>query len=138
MSRLILAELTCIRHLVSLFTIHFSHLTVLYCNIALQTRFPVLYGEYSTDFPFDPTSQSSLIYCIISVYQYLNIIHWSFYLNCELKQVQKIMLSKWYRVYVNIWHISIYICMCLCILYLYCRLKKSLILNEDVYFSRRS
>ena len=38
-SRLILAELTWIRHPVSLFTIHFSHLTVLYCNIALQTSF---------------------------------------------------------------------------------------------------
>ena len=35
----ILAELTWIRHLVSLFTIHFSHLTVFYCNIALQTHF---------------------------------------------------------------------------------------------------
>ena len=42
-SRLILAALTWICHLVSLFTMCFSHLideiTVLYCNIAFQTRF---------------------------------------------------------------------------------------------------
>ena len=35
-SRLILAELTWICHLVSLLKIRFSYLTMLYCNIALQ------------------------------------------------------------------------------------------------------
>ena len=60
-SLLILAELTCICHLVSLFTIHFSHLTVLCCNIALKTHFwCYVYDEYSTDFCFDPPLQSSL------------------------------------------------------------------------------
>ena len=38
-SRLILAELTWICHRVPLFTIRFSHLTILYCIIALQTHF---------------------------------------------------------------------------------------------------
>ena len=38
-NRLILAKLTGICHLVSLFTICFSDLTVLYCNIALQMHF---------------------------------------------------------------------------------------------------
>ena len=60
-SRLILAELTCIRHLVSLFTVHFSRLTMLYCYIALQENFWCnVYDEYSTDFCFDPPMQSSL------------------------------------------------------------------------------
>ena len=46
-SRLILAELTWICHLVSLFTICFSHLMVLYCNIALQKHFRCqLYDKY--------------------------------------------------------------------------------------------
>ena len=50
-SRLILAELTCIRHLVSLFTILFSHLTMLYCNIALQTHFRCYMANIAVVFP---------------------------------------------------------------------------------------
>ena len=38
-SRLILAEITGIHHLISLYKIHSSHLTMLYCDIALQTSF---------------------------------------------------------------------------------------------------
>ena len=59
-SRLISAELTWKHHPVSLFTIQFSHFTMLYCNIATPDTFPVLYEEYSTDFCFDSPTQSSL------------------------------------------------------------------------------
>ena len=57
MSGLILAEITWIRHLISLFTKCFHTLP---CCIAYNTpdAFPVLYGEYSTDLPFDPPTQS--------------------------------------------------------------------------------
>ena len=56
-----MAELIWMCHLVSLFTMHFTHVTMLYCNIALHTdAFLVIYGEYSTYFYFDPPTQSSL------------------------------------------------------------------------------
>ena len=61
-SRIILAELTWICHLVSLFTISFLHFTILYCNIALQMRFRCYkyYDKYSTEICFDIPTQSSL------------------------------------------------------------------------------
>ena len=50
-SRLIMAELTWICHFVSLFTIHYSHLTMLYCNIALYTRFQCYIANIALIFP---------------------------------------------------------------------------------------
>ena len=70
-SRLILAELTWIHHLVSLFAICFSHPTVLYCNIrSTPDTFPALYGKYSIEFYFDPPMQSSLNLNVYHVDQY--------------------------------------------------------------------
>ena len=60
-SRLILVKLTWLRHLVSLFTIHFLHLTMLYCNIALQMRFRCY------------TANIALIFALILLRKVLNI-----------------------------------------------------------------
>ena len=65
-SRLILTKCTWIPQLVSLFTIRFSHFTVLYCNIALQMCFQCYMANIALIF--------ALILLSLNIYIYTRII----------------------------------------------------------------
>ena len=70
---LILAKLTGIHHLVSLFTIRFSYLTMLYCNIALQTYFWCYMANIAPIFALILPRKVLYIYIYIYIYIYTSI-----------------------------------------------------------------